>query len=78
MPGIIVAPFAGDRGDISAKIAWKDGAWTLVLGRKLSTGSEFDVQFSDLKKEYPFGMAVFDTAQVRHAYTPGVLKMVFE
>ncbi|HTO12592.1 MAG TPA: hypothetical protein VMQ51_13545 [Candidatus Binatia bacterium] len=25
-----------------------------------------------------FGVAVFDNAQVRHAYTPGVLKLTFE
>ena len=69
---------ARDRGDISAKIAWKDGVWTSVFWRKLSTGSEFDVQFSDLKKEYAFGVAVFDNSSVRHAYTPGVLKLKFE
>ena len=68
----------GDRGDISAKIAWKDGVWTSVFWRKLSTGSEFDVQFSDLKKEYAFGVAVFGNSSVRHAYTPGVLKLKFE
>ena len=77
VPGIIVAPFTGDRGDISAKSAWKDGTWTLVFWRKLVTGSEFDVQFNE-KKEYAFGVAVFDNAQVRHAYTPGVLKLVIE
>ena len=49
-----------------------------MFARKLVTGSEFDVQFSDLKKEYAFGLAVFDNAQVRHAYTPGVLRMKFE
>jgi hypothetical protein len=27
---------------------------------------------------YTFGVAVFDNAQVRHAYSPGVLKLVFE
>lgn len=78
VPGIIVAPFTGDRGDLSAKIVWKEGAWTMVFWRKLVTGSEFDVQFRDFKKEYAFGLAVFDNAQVRHAYTPGVLKMVFQ
>ena len=51
---------------------------TIVFWRKLVTGSEYDVQFSDLKKEYAFGVAVFDNAQVRHAYSPGVLKMKFE
>ena len=78
VPGIIVARFTGDRGDIGAKVSWNDGVRTIVFWRKLVTGSEYDVQFSDLKKEYAFGVAVFDNAQVRHAYTPGVLKMVFE
>jgi hypothetical protein len=41
------------------------------------TNSEFDVQFNE-RKEYAFGVAVFDNAQVRHAYTPGVLKLVIE
>jgi Ethylbenzene dehydrogenase len=78
VPSIIVAPFTGDRADIAIKSAWKDGTWTLVFYRKLVTGSEYDVQFNDLKKEYAFGVAVFDNAQVRHAYTPGVLKLKFE
>jgi hypothetical protein len=78
VPGIIVAPFTGDRADIAAKHAWKDGVRTIVMSRKLVTGSEFDVQFDDLKKQYAFGVAVFDNAQVRHAYSPGVLKLVFE
>ena len=29
-------------------------------------------------KEYAFGVAVFDNAQVRHAYSPGALKLKFE
>jgi hypothetical protein len=78
VPGIIVAPFTGDRGDIAVKSIWKDGTWTLVFSRKLVTNSDFDVQFNDLKKQYAFGVAVFDNAQVRHAYTPGVLKLSFE
>jgi ethylbenzene dehydrogenase len=78
VPGIVVAPFTGDRGDIGAKVSWKDGVRTIVFWRKLVTGSEYDVQFSDLRKEYAFGVAAFDNAQVRHAFTPGVLKLVFE
>lgn len=78
VPGIIVSPFTGDRGDISAKIIYKDGVRTSVFWRKLVTGSQYDVQFGDPKKEYAFGVAVFDNAQVRHAYTPGVLRMKLE
>ena len=40
-----------------------------------SAGSEYDVQSNDLKKEHAFGVAVFDNAPVRHAYTPGVLRL---
>jgi hypothetical protein len=29
-------------------------------------------------KEYTFGVAIFDNAQVRHASVPGVLKLKFE
>jgi hypothetical protein len=36
------------------------------------------VQSNDLKKEHAFGVAVFDNAQVRHAYTPGVLRLYSE
>lgn len=78
VPGIIVAPITGDRGDIAAKHVWKNGAMTIEFARKLVTGSEFDVQFGDLRKEYAFGVAVFDNAQVRHAFLPGALKLVFE
>jgi Ethylbenzene dehydrogenase len=77
VPGIIVAPFTGDRGDIRASVGWKDGLYTIVIWRKLVTNSEYDVQFYE-KKEYAFGVAVFDNAQVRHAFTPGVLKLVIE
>jgi hypothetical protein len=75
VPGIIVAPFTGDRGDISAGASWNNGVWTVELSRKLKTGSKFDVQFDDLTKSYAFGVAVFDNAQVRHAFaiTPNKL-----
>jgi hypothetical protein len=74
----VVAPFTGDRGDVWAKIVYKDGVRTSVFWRKLATRSEYDVQFNDLKKEYAFGVAVFGNAQVRHAYTSGVLRLKFE
>jgi hypothetical protein len=59
-------------------VTWKDGLYTVVMWRKLVTNSPYDVQFSDLKKAYVFGVSAFDNAQVRHAYVPGALKLVFE
>ncbi len=75
--GIIVRLPTGDRADIKGKAIYSDGKWTLEYGRKLVTGSQYDVQFSDLKKEYSFGTAVFDNAQTRHSYETGVSKLVF-
>jgi hypothetical protein len=73
----MVAPFAGDRGDISAAMAWKNGKWTLELARKLTTGSKTDVQFDNLGSAYLFGVAAFDNAQVRHAVHEGVHELKF-
>ncbi len=78
IPGIVVAPFQGDRGDISAGSSWADGTWTLEFGRRLVTGSEFDVQFDDLSATYYFGVSAFDNAQVRHAYQTGATPFVFQ
>ncbi len=66
--GIVIAALTGDRGDISAKSSWSNGVWTLEFSRKLKTGGQYDVQFDDLSKSYAFGVAVFDDAQVRHAF----------
>lgn len=77
VPGIIVAPIEGDRGDLSAGWVWADGTWTLEWSRALETGSEFDVQFNDLTATYYFGIAVFDNVQVRHAFSTGGTPFVF-
>ena len=77
LPGIIKSPIVGDRGDISAAWLWDDGVWTIEFSRKLTTGSETDVQFSDLSGIYYFGLAVFENAQVRHAFQTGSTPFVF-
>lgn len=70
-------PLAGtDRGDVKVSQKWDNGVVTAVVSRKLTTGSRFDVQF-DPAKRYPFGVAVFDNAQVRHATPDDPLFMVF-
>jgi hypothetical protein len=60
IPGYILARPRGSRGDIDAVGVWKDGRWTLEIGRKLVTGDKaHDVQFDDFKNTYYFGIAVF-------------------
>jgi hypothetical protein len=77
VPGIVKSPFVGDRGDISAAWKWADGVWTIEFSRALTTDSETDVQFSDLAATYYFGLAVFENAQVRHAFETGSTPFVF-
>ena len=78
LPGIIKSAMVGDRGEISAAWMWKDGVWTIEFSRKLVTGSETDVQFSDLTSQYYFGLAIFENAQVRHAFQTGASFLVFK
>jgi hypothetical protein len=54
-----------------------DGKWTVEFGRALDTGSETDVQFTDLAATYYFGVAAFDNASVRHAFQTGATPFVF-
>jgi hypothetical protein len=75
---VLIAPFTGDRGDISTGAKWEKGKWTVEIARKLVTGSKFDVNFDDLSKTYAFGIGVFDNAQVRHAYVQAPLHLQFQ
>jgi hypothetical protein len=82
VPGIVIGPFSGSRGDLPARAAWKNGMWTLEIKRKLVTtgekAKEQDVQFDDLKKTYFFGVSVFDNTQINHAYHEGVHRLTFK
>lgn len=78
IPSIVKSEFVGDRGSISAGWVWADGMYTLEFGRLLDTASEFDVQFTDLAASYYFGIAVFENAQVRHAFQGGPSFLVFK
>jgi hypothetical protein len=72
-----IFPLKGDRADISVATRWSNGVLTSEVGRKLVTGSKFDVQFSSLSAQYAFGIAAFDNAQVRHAVHYDALQLRF-
>jgi hypothetical protein len=68
IPGIVVAPYAGNRADISCKATYTGSGWILEFKRALKTGDTLnqDVDFSSLADQY-FGFAVFDNAQIAHS-----------
>jgi len=65
------------QGEIPAVAQYGDGGWTIEFSRKLVTGSDKDVQFSDLNQAYSFGVAIFDNTQVRHSFQTGAAALKF-
>lgn len=68
------------RADIDAKGLHNSssGRWVVEIRRRLVTGDPFDVQFDDLAREYAFGVAIFDNAQIEHRYQPTVAFLRFK
>lgn len=75
VPAVLVAPTAGDRGDVKARGIWRNGVWTVEFARRLSTGSAFDVAF---RRELYLGIALFDNADSKHAYHLRSIRLVVE
>ncbi len=65
VPGVIVTPFIGDRGDVRARGRWFDGRWAVEFTRPIKTGSSFDIE---LRGEFYLGIALFDNAESKHAF----------
>lgn len=78
IPGNVLSPFNGSRGDISAKGTYANGKWVVVLSRTLNTGHDDDTTFAP-PKSVPFGMSVFDNAGDRdHTTAPDVLTLAWK
>ena len=82
VPGISIAPMMGGRADILSRNEYKDGVWTLEVMRALKTTGENvdtqDVQFTDMSKSFPFGIAVFDNSQINHLFHTETLELKFK
>lgn len=79
LPNMITKGPNGVRSDVDAYARFdpNTSTWTLEIRRRLNTDDVNDVQFDDLTREYYFGAAVFDNAQIEHSWTPAVYKMLF-
>jgi hypothetical protein len=82
VPGIDIKPMMGGRADILSRNHHENGVWTLEVMRSLKTEGENvetqNVQFTDMGKAYPFGIAVFDNSQINHLYHLETLEMKFQ
>lgn len=78
IPGIITAGPGGFRADVDAKGLHNTGTWAVEFRRKLVTGDVNDVQFDNMTRQYSFGVAIFDNAQIEHRYSPMVARLAFK
>jgi hypothetical protein len=76
---MMTSPLSGQRADIDARGFYNPNIkqWQYEIRRKRTTGDDKDVQFVDLTREYKFGLAVFDNAQIEHSWSPAVLRLTF-
>lgn len=71
-PSVYVAPFVGDRGEITAKGIYTGTGWILEFSRALNAvgvAGNYDVKFTP-GTDQVFGIAVFENAAIAHAIGP--------
>lgn len=78
VPSWILSKFSGSMADVKAVAKWANGRWTVMLQRKLETADrENDVQF-DTRRDYNFGIAVFNDSTKHNSYNSAPLKLKFD
>jgi len=78
IPGFLLnTSWKGSLADVKTKGVWANGKWTVMMSRKLNTGNDDDLQFNT-RKQYPFGLAVFDNADEQNSCNSEPLKLQFK
>ena len=78
VPSWILSKFSGSMADVKTKSKYENGRWTVMLQRKLETDDkENDVTF-DTRRDFTFGLAVFNNSSRHNSYNSGPTKLVFD
>jgi len=78
VPSWILSQFSGSMADVKTVAKHANGRWTVMLQRKLETGDkENDVTF-DTRRDYTFGLAVFNNSSKHNSYNSGPTKLIFD
>ncbi|MDY0168962.1 MAG: ethylbenzene dehydrogenase-related protein [Thermoguttaceae bacterium] len=75
IPGMVVSPMVGDRGDVRCVSEHREGRWRVYIERALDTGSPHDAPFV-VGQPLPFTTAAFDHTAKRHAYNYTVYRLL--
>ena len=78
VPSWILSPFSGSMADVKTKSRYANGRWTVMFQRKLETDdTENDVKF-DTRRDYSFGLAIFNNSSKHDSYNSGPMKLIFD
>jgi len=78
VPAWILSNFSGSMADVKTKSKYENGRWTVMLQRKLETDDkENDVTF-DTRRDFTFGVAVFNNSSRHNSYNSGPTKLAFD
>jgi cytochrome b subunit of formate dehydrogenase len=77
VPGLVVSPFLGDRGDVRSLAVHSQGQWHVIMRRRMATSSAYDTQFEPGGR-YAFAVAAFDHTRWRHAYHHGTYELALQ
>ncbi len=78
IPSWILSKFSGSMADVKTRSQYANGRWTVMFQRKLETDDrETDVTF-DTRRDYTFGMAVFNNSSKHNSYNSGPMKLIFD
>lgn len=64
IPQLVLQEPTDSQADVRVAATWDNGYWTVELKRKLVTGSDYDVQFDDLSRDYHFGVSLWGHADL--------------
>lgn len=78
VPSWMLSQFSGSMADVKTAAKHQNGRWTVMFQRKLETGDkENDVTF-DMRRDYTFGLAVFNNSSKHNSYNSGPTKLIFD
>lgn len=78
VPAWILSKFSGSMADVKTVSKYENGRWHVMFQRKLETDDrENDVTF-DTRRDFTFGLAVFNNSNKHNSYNSGPTKLVFD
>jgi hypothetical protein len=77
LPGVLITgEYTDGRAGVTSSADWSDDHWTLVVKRRLKTGSKFDKDFTPGSRYYLW-VSAFDHTQTRHTRHVRPVEVVF-